>query len=71
MNEVAAKFGLAKGIKCSTLGSPESHKGCLANKALATKQATYVKAMYGEREVVSYWLPLAGQPEFSSILAWA
>lgn len=56
-------IGLAKGMNCATHGPAEAHKGCLANKALRSQQAAYKKAKYGEREIISYWLPVDGYPE--------
>ena len=34
VNKVAEKFGLKPGIKCSSIGKPENHKGCQCNKAV-------------------------------------
>ncbi len=37
-----------------------THKGCLANQALVTKQPVFVKAKFGEWEIISYWLLIEG-----------
>lgn len=63
VNEACSNFGGVAGTKCSDKGSPEQHKGCLANKALATQKTTYSKNKSGEKEVIGYWMPLTGYPE--------
>ncbi|SEI78683.1 hypothetical protein SAMN05660742_10145 [Propionispira arboris] len=51
------------GMNCAKQGTPEAHRGCLANQALKSGKATYVKGEYAGRKMVSYWLPLNGYPE--------
>ena len=34
VNKKAAELGLTAGIKCSSIGRPEDHKGCLCNRAI-------------------------------------
>ena len=36
VNKKAAEFGLKPGIKCSSIGKPENHKGCQCDKAVDT-----------------------------------
>jgi len=36
VNKKAAEFGLKPGIKCSSIGKPENHKGCQCNQACDT-----------------------------------
>ena len=38
VNKAAEKFGLKSGIKCSSIGKPENHKGCQCNKAVDTSE---------------------------------
>jgi len=64
VNEAAKGLGREVGTNCATLGSPEAHKGCLANQALATRQPVFKKGKYGEKDIISYWLPIDGYPEF-------
>ncbi len=64
VNTACKKIGREKGINCATIGGAEAHKGCLANKALATQQPAYVKGKFGEKEIISYWLPITGYPEY-------
>jgi len=63
VNKTCRNTGGDAGGKCSEKGSPEQHKGCLANKALATQQTTYSKNKSGEREIIGYWMPITGYPE--------
>ncbi len=45
-------IGLAAGMICSQIGSPESHKGCLANQALAEQKAKFKKISMNGKEFV-------------------
>ncbi len=55
---------LAPGMNCARTGSPEAHKGCLGNQALASGQAAYSTGVYNGKEIIAYWLPLDGHPEY-------
>ena len=64
VNKKAAEFGLAAGIKCSSIGKPENHKGCQCNAAcdsgepaICTYEGAFGKA-YG------YWIPIPEKPEW-------
>jgi hypothetical protein len=63
VNDACRKAGVAVGGKCSELGTPERHKGCLANQAIARKKATYSKSVAGGKTIIAYWMPLADYPE--------
>ena len=63
VNGAGEKAGRVEGTICATYGGAEAHKHCLANKALATRQPAFVKRKSGERDIISYWLPLDGYPE--------
>ncbi|MDF2572512.1 MAG: hypothetical protein K0R55_4116 [Sporomusa sp.] len=63
VNEVCGKAGGVTGIKCTSIGSPEQHKRCLANQALVSQQATYSKGESNGREVIGYWIPVPNYPE--------
>lgn len=63
VNAACKSIGLEKGMNCATRG-PEPHKGCLANQALKTQQPVYTKIKIGERDIISYWLPVDGYPEY-------
>ena len=65
VNKAHLKLGYLKpGMNCAKTGPPGAHKGCLANKALATGEASYVLAKMVDKELIAYWLPLDGYPEF-------
>lgn len=63
VNEACSKFGGEVGIKCSSIGAPENHKGCLANQALASRQATYSKNQANGKPVIAFWIPIADHPD--------
>ena len=63
VNAACESIGRVEGMNCATHGAPEAHKGCLANQALSTQQPAFKKSKFGDREIISYWLPLAGYPE--------
>jgi hypothetical protein len=63
VNEAFSKLGVVAGIKCSSIGAPENHKGCLANKALASRQATYSKSDLNGKTVIGFWIPVADYPD--------
>ncbi|MDR1702786.1 MAG: hypothetical protein LBR56_08410 [Sporomusaceae bacterium] len=64
VNKACAKIGRAAGMNCAKIGSPEDHQGCRGNEALATGQAAVAKANVGGKEMLAYWLPLDGYPEY-------
>ncbi len=63
LNAACEKFGRSKGMKCSSHGAPEAHKGCLANRAMSTQQPVFKKNTNGDKEMITYWLPVAGYPD--------
>lgn len=63
VNAASRKAGRIEGTVCATYGGPETHKGCMANQALATQQPKFLKKKYGDREIISYWLPIDGNPD--------
>lgn len=63
LNEACRVAGYVEGTKCSSYGGPEAHKHCLANRALETQQPAFVKRKKGERDIITYWLPLDGYPD--------
>lgn len=65
INKTHEKMGYLKpGMNCAKTGAPGAHKGCLANKALEMKQATYLTIKRDAKEIIAYWLPLDNYPEF-------
>ena len=63
VNKASAAIGMQPGMVCSKLGSPESHKGCLAARCLKEGRAQHVCASMGGREIIGFWQPVAGYPE--------
>ena len=60
VNKKAAEFGLKPGIKCSSIGKPENHKGCQCNAGepqICTYEGNFGKA-YG------FWIPITEKPEW-------
>ena len=63
VNDACRTSGGVVGVKCSELGGPEQHKGCLANQAIANKQTIYSKSEVGGKTIIGYWMPLTDYPE--------
>ena len=63
VNEARGKNGVIPGTKCSSIGNPNQHKGCLANQALATQKAICVKENTNNNPIIAYWLPIPNYPE--------
>ena len=64
VNTAAEQFGLKPGIKCSSIGKPEDHKGCLCNKAVDSNQAIGVSYEGPFGTAYGYWIPVSGRPEW-------
>lgn len=65
VNKAHQKLGYMKpGMNCAKTGVPGAHKACLGNQALMTGQATYAVVKPADREIIAYWLPVDGHPEF-------
>lgn len=64
VNKKAASLGLNDQMKCSSIGSPEQHKGCLCNQAADTREAVY-KAYEGQfGRAYGFWIPVEGAEEY-------
>jgi len=63
-NKKAAESGIEVGTKCSSMEPPESHTGCMANKAFETHEAIYHRNRRGEHDVYVFWLPLDEYPDY-------
>lgn len=59
-NKIAEEKGFTEGIICARVGSPESHKGCMASLTLKTQTAQIDKRL-GDR--IRGWLPLQGHDD--------
>ena len=65
VNKAWDQLGVLKpGMNCAKIYTPDLHRGCLANKALAEQRATFQTVMRDGKEIVKFWLPLDGYPEY-------
>jgi hypothetical protein len=64
VNRIAEKSGMQLGIKCSSIPPLASHKGCKADAALSAKEYQYSKWKGGLGDVITYWLPIDGCPDY-------
>jgi len=64
VNKVAAKYGLTAGIKCSSIGKPEDHKGCRCNQAVDSgeTQCYAYEGPFGK--AYGFWVPITEKPEW-------
>ncbi len=64
VNKKAAEFGLKPGMKCSSVGSPEQHKGCLCNRAADNKETVAISYEGPFGKSYGYWIPIDERPEW-------
>lgn len=64
VNKKAAEFGLAPGIKCSSVGKPENHKGCQCNAACDTGEPVFCTYEGNFGKAYGYWIPIPEKPEW-------
>ena len=65
INKAWLKQGdLKPGMNCAKLYTPDMHRNCLANKAMASREAAFVIAESDGLERIKFWLPLDGYPEY-------
>ena len=64
VNKAAENAGLKPGIKCSSIGKPEDHNGCLCNKAIASSQTMAVAYEGPFGKAYGYWMPIPGRTEW-------
>lgn len=64
VNKKAAELGLKSGVKCSSIGKPEDHKGCLCNKAIDNNEGIGVRYEGQFGRCYGYWIPIAEKPEW-------
>ena len=64
VNKAAEKAGLKPGIKCSSIGKPEDHKGCLCNRAIDSGQTVAVAYEGPFGKTFGYWIPVEGRPDW-------
>ncbi len=64
VNKAAESLGLKAGIKCSSIGKPEDHKGCLCNKAIDSGKSIGVSYEGPFGRTYGFWVPIAGRPDW-------
>lgn len=64
VNKKAAEFGLKAGIKCSSIGKPENHIGCLCNQAVDTGEVQFVTYDGAFGKAFGYWIPIPEKPDW-------
>lgn len=64
INKKAADLGLAVGLKCSSIGKPENHRGCLCNKAIDSGESVFVQYQGSFGKSFGYWIPIPSKPEW-------
>ena len=64
VNKKAAEFGLKAGIKCSSIGKPENHKGCQCDKAVETGEPAICTYEGNFGKAYGYWIPIPEKPEW-------
>lgn len=64
VNEACRVGGRVPGMNCAAWGTPEKHRGCLANRALAEQTPLFKEVREADGVFRVYWLPLPGYPDF-------
>ena len=64
VNKKAAEFGLQPGVKCSSIGKPEDHRGCQCNQAVDTGEPQICTYEGAFGKAYGYWIPIPEKPEW-------
>lgn len=64
INKKAEEVGLNDQMKCSSIGAPEAHKGCLCNQAVEEAKATYKQYEGAFGRAYGFWIPVDGAEEY-------
>jgi len=64
LNKKAAEFGLKPGIKCSSVGKPENHRGCKCNAAVDTGEPQICTYEGAFGKAYGFWIPISEKPEW-------
>lgn len=64
LNKKAESFGLKVGIKCSSVGKPEDHKGCQLNRAVDENKPVCVSYEDPQGKAYGFWIPIPEKPEW-------
>lgn len=64
VNKVTEAMGIIEpGMNCAKIGG-KPHKGCLADKAVASGEVKFVHIPLPDGEATGFWIPLEGYPDF-------
>lgn len=63
-NKIAPDTGRIEGEKCALVEPLDQHKGCKAEEAWSTNAASYRKKIGKLGDVVSFWVPIDGYPDY-------
>ena len=58
LDKKAEEFGLKVGIKCSSVGGAENHKGCLLNRAVDENKPIYITYEGAFGKAYGFWIPI-------------
>ncbi|MBP5621067.1 MAG: hypothetical protein J6X44_03530 [Thermoguttaceae bacterium] len=64
LNPACANSGLKPGMKCSSVGSPQQHKGCRCNEAVDEKKTVAITYQSPAGKAFGFWVPVANKPEW-------
>ena len=64
VNKVAESFGLKPGMKCSSVGKPENHRGCQCNRAVDEGNPVFVTYEGNFGKAYGFWIPIEEKPEW-------
>lgn len=64
VNEPCRQGGRVPGMNCAKWDKPETHQGCLANRALREQKAFYKERRSAAGVSLIYWLPIPDYPDF-------
>ena len=64
VNKKGEELGLKPGIKCSSIGKPENHKGCRCNEAVNSNIPVCITYDGAFGKAFGYWIPIPGKPDW-------
>ncbi|MDR1050784.1 MAG: hypothetical protein LBP95_06835 [Deltaproteobacteria bacterium] len=64
LNDRLSARGRSVGMLCVKQGGEAAHKGCLANKALASGRTVWVRKPGPKGDVTVFWIPVEGHPDY-------
>ena len=64
VNKMAAEAGITPGIKCSSMGKSENHKGCLCDRAADSKKTVAIAYEGAFGKAFGYWIPIPEKTEW-------